>query len=178
MPVNQLTKLETIHKFDSQKCRHYVEESNYVLHCHHYSALITQLAMDSDDLWNGTRLLKESSEDSFKGFFDSYFSSMNDASVQEKVSIGEQYYSFCGLGNMKIQCAGENSGEVILETSHIDQGWIKKWGETNKAVNFITCGFISAWFSSVFGQGREYDVREEESIVRGSKQSRFVIYKK
>lgn len=176
MPIDQFTELEIARKFDAERCRHYVNEQNYVLHCHHYSALFTQLAMDAQEIWNTTVLLRESARDSFKPVFEDYFK--NGGSLEEKVSIAEQYYAFCGLGKMKIECLGEDSGEVVLETSHIDQGWLKKWGQNDVPVNFITSGFLLAFFESVYPGSINYEVREEESIVCGSKQSRFVIYKK
>jgi len=179
MAIYQKAKLELVHEFDTKKCRHFVNGTNYVLHCHHYSTLFTQLAIDADEMWNATRLLKESAQDSFKKFFDEYFSARPKLSLEEKISLGEQYFAFAGLGKMNVTCAGENSGEIVLETSHIDSGWIKKWGKTDKPVNFITCGFILALFSSIFNENPDrYEVRENESIVCGSPISKFVIYKK
>ena len=152
MSIYKNALLEFDHIFNNKSCRHSVNNDIYVLHCHHYTSLFTQLAIDSNEMFGGIKVLTESAEDSFNQFFNKYFIERPNLTLIEKISVAEQYYSFAGLGKMIIKSLGENSGEIVLESSHVDEGWIKKWGQYDKPINFITCGFISALFSSVFNK--------------------------
>jgi hypothetical protein len=133
------------------------------------------LAEDCEML-DGKRLLAEAAEDSFFQVLTDYFKEQNIEDVADRISIAEQYYAAVGLGKMEVKCAGPESGEVELVYSHVDQGWIKKWGNHSKPVNFITWGYIAALFAAVFGRSpRAFSVLETASIVSGAERSRFEI---
>ena len=60
--------------------------------------------------------------------------------------------------------------------SHVDEGWIKKWGKRDEPVNFIGSGYIAALFAAVLGKStRSFDVKETASIVSGADKSEFVV---
>jgi predicted hydrocarbon binding protein len=159
--------------FEPKGCRHLINDDVYVLHCHHYVSLYTQLAEDCGML-DGKKLLSEVSEDTFYDVLSKYFADNKICCINDKVSIAEQYYTFCGLGKIKLSCIGIDGGEAKLCRSHVDEGWIKKWGKKDKPINFITCGYIAAAFSAILGKpARAYEVCETQSIVTGAEYSKF-----
>ena len=175
MAVFKETILELEHKFDNKRKRHYLNGHLSVLHCHHYATLYTQLALDA----NETDLLTRVSEETFYKVLSNYYKKHNLTSVEERVEIACQYYASLGLGKMKVCALGDDRGEVILENSHLDKGWIKKWGEFDAPVNYITSGYIAGLFSAVLDEVMgAFKVFEIESIVMGAEKSRFNVVRK
>ncbi len=175
MAVFKKTELELDHSFDPIQKRHYINGDCVVLHCHHFTALYTQLADDAKD-FQGEKLLRETTEDSFYPILVNYFKKHSITTISDRISIAEQYYSAVGFGKMNIVGLGNFAGNVTLEHSHIDEGWMKKWGKNNKPINFITQGFIAAAFSAVNDKPtRSYNVQEVQSIVCGAKESLFKV---
>jgi hypothetical protein len=169
------TELVLNKQFDPQSCRHVIDGLTAVLHCHHYACLYTQLAMDCSML-DAKALLAECSEDAWEGFLSGYFRTHNISSIPERIALSEQVYAAAGLGRMNVTCAGPESGEVAVKHSHLDQGWIKKWGNHNVPVNFIGAGFVAAVFAAAFGLPvRSFAVTETDAIVCGASCSRFVV---
>lgn len=164
--------LQLQHHFDSQHKRHYLNNHPIVMHCHHYAALYTQLALDA----NETALLAEVAEDTFFHVLNDYFSVHQIQMFSQRIEIACEYYTAFGLGNMQVNYLGDYSGEIELLSSHIDQGWIKKWGHSDKPVNYLTGGYCAALFSSVLNQPvRTFKTKEIQSIVMGAETSLFKI---
>lgn len=175
MAVNKKTELIVERRFDPKSYRHSVNGKTHVLHCHHYSTLYAQLAEDCGML-DGRKLLREVAEDSFHEVLRDYYAARAVTDLAGRVAIAEQYFAFTGLGRMQITCAGPDSGEVTLSHSHLDEGWVKKFGQRAEPVNYIACGFIAAVFSLLFGRpARSFSVKEKESIVSGAGRSLFVV---
>ncbi|MBN1942467.1 MAG: hypothetical protein JW849_04145 [Phycisphaerae bacterium] len=175
MATKKAAKLVLDHKFDAETCRHYLNKQLVVLHCHHYASLYTQLAMDCSML-DAKQLLAECSEDTFLEVLTAYFREKNVTSLEDRIAIGEQYFASTGLGKLTVQCAGADSGEVRLDFSHVDQGWIRKWEKTDQPVNFIGLGYVSALFAAVFDlPARSFRARETESIVMGCDHSTLEV---
>lgn len=161
-------------KFDPVRCRHILNGTTHVLHCHHYATLYTRLAEDCAML-DGKKLLREVAEDTIYDFLVQYYSDHGIESPADRIAIAEQYYSFTGLGQMRVVCAGPDSAEVDLIHSHMDEGWIKKWGQRDKPVNHISCGFVAGMLAAAFGKSRRsFLVTEAASIVSGAKCSRLI----
>lgn len=161
------------HTFDPATKRHHINGHQSVFHCHHYTALYSQLAVDAGE----TELLKECARESFRTVLDTYFEENPEIStIHEMVEIACQYYALVGLGKMTVTFLGENSGEVMLQSSHTDTGWIKKWGKYDKPVNYITAGYIEALFESVLSlPARSFHANEMQSIVMGEDTSVFKV---
>jgi hypothetical protein len=175
MALIKKTELILDQKFNPQTCRHTLNDQVMVLHCHHYATLYSQLADDCSML-DGKALLAQCAEDTFCETFASYFREHGIESLADRIAIAEQYYSNCGLGKIKVVCAGLDAGEIELTHSHVDAGWIKKWGKRDKPVNFITQGFIAALFAALFNRPpRSYQVVETASIVTGAPVSKFNV---
>ena len=122
MAVVTKNEIKYDHFFDQKANRHYINNLVSVFHCHHYTSLYTQLAIDAGE----SELLKECARESFHNVLKLYFTNNPDInSLQAKIEIGCQYYALLGLGNMKVIYLGENSGEVELTASHTDSGWLK-----------------------------------------------------
>ena len=66
-------------------------------------------------------------EDSMRAVFEDYIQKNGLTSAQDKCNVGREYYSGFGLGKMVIT-GDEHGGEVRLVRSHVDEGWVKKWG--------------------------------------------------
>lgn len=162
-------------EFDAKTRRHRIDGRTVVMHCHHYATLYTQLAMDCSFL-DAKTLLAECSEDAWHSFLSDYYKTNGISSLKDRIAIGEQIYATAGLGKMRVNCAGMDSGEVTLEHSHVDEGWIKKWGKCDQPVNFIGAGFIAGLFAAIFDKPvRSFIAIEKESIVSGATCSRFVV---
>lgn len=139
--------------FDEKTYRHYMNGFLTVLHCHHYLCLTTKMAEDFSDL-NGPGVLAETTEDTMRPLFDSYYK--NDTiDIQEKLFVAAEYYAVMGLGRMTVK-AGETGGEVQLLHSHVDKGWLNKWGPHDKPVNHFTRGYIAALFAAAFNKPQEH----------------------
>ncbi len=175
MAISKKTEFIVDHYFDPRTNRHTVNGITHVLHCHHYASLYTQLAEDAGML-DGKKLLAESAEDAFYEVLNNYYETYNIETIESRFAIAEQYYALSGLGQMKVLCAGYDSGEVELMHSHVDEGWVKKWGRLNRPINHITRGYIAAMFSAVLGTAtRIFDVHETASIVAGDEKSKFKV---
>jgi len=169
------TELQIDHRFDPKSCRHTLNGVNVALHCHHFTSLYTQLA-DDCSMFNAKKLLAEATEDAFYEMMKNYFDTRQIGCLRDRISLAEQCYAAVGLGQMRVLFAGPDSGEVELLHSHVDSGWIKKWGQREQPVNFITCGYIAGLFSAVFNPPvRSFDVFETQSIVAGAATSRFKV---
>jgi hypothetical protein len=168
-------KLQFEHRFDQKTCRHTINGITAVLHCHHFATLTTQLANDCG-LLDGKKLLANCAEDAFYPVLSSYYKQYGVQGIRERIEIGEQYFSAVGLGKLKVKNAGPCSAKVILEHSHVDEGWIKKWGKADKPVNHIGCGYVTALFSAVYDRPRrEFNAVEEQSIVTGSDTTVIIV---
>jgi len=175
MTTFEKTELQLRHDYDPGRCRHFIDGTVSVLHCHHYATLYCQLA-DDVSMLDGKRLLAECAEDIFLDVLRTYFERRSIDALAERIAIAEQYYATSGMGSLKVVFAGPESGEVELFHSHVDEGWVKKWGTRSAPVNFITWGYVAALFSAVFGQpARRFRVTETASIVSGAERSKLVV---
>ena len=148
--------------------RHIAEGKTLVLHCHHFAALTTQLANDCS-LLNAKKLLAECAEDAFHTVLTDYYRLNGVGDLKERIWAAERYFSECGLGKLKVSFAGVCSGEVKLLSSHVDEGWVKKWGVSLAPVNYIGCGYVTALFSAVFDKPKRfYSAKERQSIACGA----------
>ncbi len=154
--------------FDDKTYRHYMNGFLSVLHCHHYLCLTTKMALDFDVI-GGVRILMETAEDTIRPLFDDYISKNRVTSFKDRILMGMEYYAIMGLGRMKVS-ANEQGGKVQLLRSHVDQGWLKKWGKNDKHINYFTRGYVAAMFAAALDKpARSFTVTELESIVTGDK---------
>ncbi len=166
------TQLLLDHSYDAVKKQHYLNGSLTVLHCHHYTTLYTQLALDA----NETRLLAEPAEETFYGELAAYLKQQNITALTTKIELACDYYAAVGLGTMEVVSLGDDSGVVRLNSSHVDAGWLKKWGQHTAAVNYIGGGFIAAMFAVITGKpAGSFNAIETSSIVMGSPYSQFSV---
>lgn len=169
------TTLTLNHTFDAEKMRHYLNDETAVLHCHHYATLYTQLAIDAEE----TALLSSVAENTFGEMLCKYFQDNFVNSLADRIEVACKYYAALGLGKMNVKYLGTESGEVVLESSHVDQGWLKKWGQYDAPVNYITAGYITGMFSAIQEcRLGTFAAQETQSIVMGAQQSSFKVYKK
>jgi len=161
-------------QFDGKKMRHYVNGQTSVLHCHHYASLFSQLADDAQD-FQGPKLLADASCETFGQVLCDYFKKNNVTDTCDRIAIAEQYCVFSGMGEIQFQF-GPNSGTAVMSHCHVDEGWVKKWGQRDKPVNFIGQGFIQGCWGAIFDrQPSECKVEETQSIVCGAGTSQFTI---
>jgi len=167
--------LELNHRFDRRTGRHSINNFQSVFHCHHYTTLTTQLALDAGEY----DLLENTAEDAFYDVIAWYYTEKGITNLADKLDIACQYYSAIGLGTLQVAFIGDDSGKVISENSHIEQGWVKKWGKYDKPVNYIGRGYIRAMFSAVLNRPtKSFNVKETKSIVMGDAATIFTVVKK
>ena len=165
-------KVET--RFDADRCRQYLNDELTVFHCHHYTTLFTQLADDAESL-EGRKHLREAAAESMLAVLQRYCSSHNITAPADKIDIAQQYYAYVGLGKVRIDLAA-NSAE--MEHSHVDEGWIQRWGKRDKPVNYIGQGFLAAAFALAHGEASSaFAVDETQSLVAGAATSKFSIHR-
>jgi hypothetical protein len=168
-------KLNVVHRFDPVSKRHYLNQWNAVLHCHHYSTLFTDLAVCTRS-FGGIEKLVEAGDKVFGMLLKDYFAKEGVSTLDDKVAIAEQYWRVMGMGMIKIFTSDKTSGTATMEYSHLDEGWLKKFGHWNSPVNFFTQGFLAGFFGAAYGLPfGSYEVAETQSLVRGDDISRFDI---
>jgi predicted hydrocarbon binding protein len=163
------------HTFDPTKKRHYLNDWNCVLHCHHYSTLYTQLAIDAEDLGGIANLVK-AGEKVFGKLLADYYEKNGVESVEDRVELARQYWKIVGMGLIDITVNDESSGLAKMDYSHLDEGWLKKWGGNDRPVNFFTQGFLAGACAAIFNKpAGSYHVEETKSLVKGDEISEFTI---
>jgi hypothetical protein len=171
-----MAELVLEHRFDPQRKRHYLNNEVAVLHCHHYATLFAQLAFDAHDLADGTKLLRETGQEVFGGLLTAYYQKQNITNPEERLDVARRMFSTFGLGLMKPLTLTPQGGEVELVHSHVDEGWIKKWGQIDHPVNLMGAGYIAGMLAATFGGSPDkYKVTETQSIVTGAKTSKFKV---
>ena len=176
MAIAKTIELEIDHKFDPVKNRHYLNGDCTVLHCHHYSTLYTQLALDATD-FEGVRHLTETSEDIFYEVLKRYYEEKCITDIAEKVEIAQQYWQASGMGLIRFTGVGKYEVVAEMEYSHIDEGWLKKWGGADKPVNFFTVGFVAAVAALVNNKPpRTFKAKETKSLACGDEKSEFKAF--
>lgn len=168
--------METVfeQRFDPRRKFQYINDEPSVMHCHHYITICSQLALQMESL-DGPQLIQEAMEETFFLVLKKYYIRYDITGQDEKVKVAEDYFSLSGLGVLNIQ-VGRKNGSVEMRRSHVDEGWIKKWGKTDEPVNYIGCGYIAAAFALINNRPlRSYEVRETQSIVSGDSVSRFDV---
>jgi predicted hydrocarbon binding protein len=167
--------LNLTHRFDPSVRRHYLNDALSVLHCHHYATLYTQLALDAEDL-GGVKNLIETGAEVFGRFLRDYYAKQEIASAADRIDIARQYWKTVGMGLIDISSSDEKSGTATMDYSHLDEGWLKKWGGIDRPINFFTQGFLAGVFSAVYDKGPDsYEVSEIKSLVKGDAVSEFAI---
>ena len=162
-------------RYDRERCRHIADGKTLVLHCHHFASLTTQLANDCS-LLDAKKLLAECAEDAFYAVLADYYHKNNVCGLRERIEAAERYFSEAGLGLLKVNYAGSCAGEVALKHSHVDEGWVKKYGVASKPINYIGCGYVTALFSAAFGKPkRSYLAKERRSIACGAQISVITV---
>ena len=169
-------EVEYNHHFDPGTKRHRINGIQSVVHCHHYTTLYTQLAIDSGE----TMLLADCARESFRETLCNYLAEHSDIdTLSAKIDICCQYYALLGLGKMRVNFLGDESGEVELLRSHTDAGWKKKWGTYDRPVNYVTAGFIEALFEAVLDAApKTFVATEKQSIVMGAETSVFAVVRR
>ena len=154
--------------FNRERCRHMAGWQTLVLHCHHFASLTTQLANDCS-LLDAKKLLEQCAEDAFYPVLTDYYRDNNVLCHEERIRIAERYFAEAGLGKLIVTYAGTCGGEVVLEHSHVDEGWVKKWGQATQPVNHIGRGYVTALFCAVYDRPRRsFTAKERQSIACGA----------
>ena len=167
--------LELDHIFDQRTCRHFLNDVQSVFHCHHYATLYTQLSLDAGE----TELLAEVAEQNFHKMLKSYYCKNDITDINDRIEIACQYYGAIGLGKLEVIFIGPFSGEVKSEHSHVEKGWIAKWGKYDKPVNYIGCGYVSGMFSAILDEPvNTFKTKENKSIVMGDDFTLHTVVKK
>lgn len=175
MAIRNQLDLVVDQKFDPRACRHSFNGSTYVLHCHHYATLYCRLADDAE-LFDGKALLRKGTEAAFVPEMRKFFEAQGVCSVEGRVKLVEEYWRFMGMGLVEFESVGAMAATAVMKRSHVDEGWLKKWGEREEPVNFIGQGFLTAAMAAIYNLPEgSYAVKEQASIVSGAEASVFTI---
>jgi len=175
MALEKHTEWVIEHEYERNKARHVMNGATMVLHCHHYATLYCQLADDAE-MVNGKAMLRKATELAFLPVLTDYFAQHGVSAIADRVALAEEYWRLCGMGTLSFDRLGQMSAAARMEHSHVDEGWIKKWGKRGQPVNFIGQGYLAAAMAAIYGQpAGSYTVSETESIVAGAPASRFAI---
>ncbi len=159
--------------FDSDTYRHFINGHNAVMHCHHYMSLTTQLVEQFADA-GGREILASCAEDSIRPLLDEYYEKNSITDLSTRLQVGSEFYSFLGLGKMAVRDLGNGAGEALLTRSHVDEGWVQKFGPSDRPINHFTCGFVAAVFAAAHSKpAQSIAVVEQESMATGAPQGRF-----
>lgn len=164
-------------KFDRRNCRHLLNGTVYVLHCHHFATLYSRLADDAE-IFDGRALLRKGSEAAFLPELVKAFAASSATPLEpaQRARLAEDYFRFVGLGLVHFESLGPVAATVRMDRSHVDEGWVKKWGPREKPVNFIGQGFLAAAMAAIFDAPvGSFKVEEHQSIVAGAQSSAFTI---
>jgi predicted hydrocarbon binding protein len=133
------------------------------------------LAIDAEELGGIANLVK-AGEKIFGDVLKTYYEKNGLDNVEDKVEIAGQYWKTIGMGLIDIKITNESSGVATMEYSHLDEGWLKKWGGADRPVNFFTQGFLAGAFAAIFNKPWDsYGVEESKSLVKGDDVSEFTI---
>ena len=177
MTVYKKVDMAIDQRFDSKACRHTINGQMHVLHCHHYATLYCQLADDAK-MFDGKTLLRKAAEISFVPMLKRLMEDAGVSSISEKVTIVEDYWRFSGMGLLTMERVGGMSASAVMTRSHVDEGWIKKWGKRNAPVNFIGQGYLNAAMAAIYDLPiGSYSVQENQSIVSGAEASLFSLFR-
>jgi len=172
--MGEMMNIDVTFDYDKDTYRHTMNGHESVMHCHHYMSLTTKLA-EQHAKAGGTTALATSAEDSIRPLMDDYFKEHGVKTPEDRLAVGCAYYAVMGLGKMKAT-GTTDGGNVTLERSHVDEGWVQKWGKHDRPVNHVTRGFVAAMFASTFdAPARGFAVTETASIVTGSSTSAFSV---
>jgi hypothetical protein len=175
MAIRKQLDLVVDQKFDRKVCRHYFNGSTYVLHCHHYATLYCRLADDAE-LFDGKALLRKGTEAAFVPEMRKFFEAQGVCDVAGRVQLVEEYWRFMGMGLVRFERVGAMAATAVMTRSHVDEGWVKKWGNREAPVNFIGQGFLAAAMAAIYEVPEgSYAVQEQQSIVAGAEASVFTI---
>lgn len=164
-------------EFDPNHMYQYVNNEISVMHCHHYAALFTKLAIEMEKI-GGTSHLRDSMEESSYLTLQRLFLSQKISAKEEKIQIAQQYFGLSGLGQLELT-VNTSGGSAKMIHSHVDEGWVKKWQKEKRPVNFIGQGYVIAAFSMINDKPiGAYDIEETKSIVKGDRFSEFIITEK
>lgn len=161
--------------FDPVRKLQYVNTDPSVMHCHHYATLITHMALDLDEI-GAPRLLEEAMEEAIYLVLKKQLLLQNITSRDARVAAVEEHFRLTGLGSLELTVLSEGEGAARLSHSHIDEGWIKKWGTADGPVNRMGAGYLAAAFAVIHdARLRTYVAEETKSMASGETHSEFVI---
>lgn len=170
-----MPEIKLRHRFDSTTNRHYLNDKQMVLHCHHYAVMYTQLAIDAQELGGIDGMVNVAAK-VFGGFLSDYYKANGVESQEDKISLAESYWKALGMGLVKITANGAASATAEMEYSHMDEGWLKKWGAASQPVNLFTQGFLKGTLGAIYNVSPDsYSVEETRSLVQGDAVSAFTV---
>jgi hypothetical protein len=161
-------------RFDRRRMFQYVNDEPSVLHCHHYATLFTKVALEQEE-HGGPRLLSDAAEEAFFLVLTKYFVRHELTAVRERTAAAQELCGLVGLGSLSLEVQ-PSGGSAVMSHAHVDEGWLKKWGQNDRPVNFVGQGYIAAACATIYDKPMQsYQVDETASIVGGADESRFRI---
>lgn len=173
--MNQACRFEQ--EFDDQRNLQYVNGEAAVMHCHHYATIFTKMALDHAGL-GGPQHLFDAMEETAYLTLHRLFTVDAITGAEARRTIAEAYFALSGLGQLALE-VHPDGGRATMRHAHVDEGWIKKWGQHSRPVNLMGQGYLVGAMAAIYGRPvGSYRVRETQSLVTGAKTSEFTIASK
>lgn len=158
------------HHFDPVQKRHYLNNTLSVIHCHHYASLMVQLADDAKE-WKAPEHMRSAFAEATYDMLLTAYQTQKVEAISDKILIAQDLFRYLGMGKITLDYTAKTA-EISI--SHVDEGWLSKWGPSEYPINFLGQGFIIAAFAAM-SQTKitNWTVVETQSIVCGAKTSQF-----
>lgn len=136
----------------------------HVFHCHHYNCFLQKSVLDQAALVDAPALLTRPA-------VEVVLSELRQ--LKADLARAEELFQTLGFGKVDLSRLGSTGGTAVVSGSHYGQGWLSKFGASEKPVCFFNAGFVEAAARHLFGQA--FTARESACIAAGAKHCSFEV---
>lgn len=122
-----------------------------VYHCNFYNLFLQRTIEDAGEYINAPKILTDGAIVAVYSMLRNLFfhnSKIRDSKTRLK--IASDIYSFLGFGVLPIDNISGKNGCVQTKITHYSISWREKWEKRDTAVDYFTCGYLSAALSIAF----------------------------
>lgn len=148
-------------QWDKARNERYIEGVPHVFHCHHYNVYL-QKTLEDAKIVDGKGIQKNAAQEVAFEQFSKAFSERDDLKdTAERLKFAEQLFKMLGFGT--IDFSEIESGKVTCPVSHYAKGWMSKWGNRSRPVDYFVAGWLGGLLSAVYEKPRfHYEVTETQ----------------
>lgn len=147
------------------------ENEPMILHCHHYNTFLQATLEDTKSYLPIYPILIDSARDIVYLQLKNYFSSHQIKSIEEKLQIASDFFSFCGFGKADLSLLTSEGGNITCSAEHYSTGWLDKFGYRKSEqpnVSFFASGYFSGAFEAIFDKNQgQYKTTQTKCLTKG-----------